>query len=300
MNVPAPSSPTLAPAAAAPTRPTRRRWGVAAGALALAAAAAVVPASPAASAPTWAPAATATVHPGVQTFTAGGQCTANFVFTAGADVFIGQAAHCSGTGEATETNGCDAGSLPLGTPVEVTGASKPGTMVYNSWLAMQAKGETDPDACAYNDLALIKLDPADHAKVNPSIPNYGGPKGIGGPTAAGDLVYSYGNSSLRQGITLLSPKTGTSLGTQGNGWSHQVYTLTPGIPGDSGSAFVNAKGQAIGVLSTLALAPLPLSNNVSDIGKMLAYANAETGAGYQLVDGTEAFKPKLIGLLPLG
>ena len=29
----------------------------------------------------WAPAATATIHPGVQTFTAGGQCTANFIYT---------------------------------------------------------------------------------------------------------------------------------------------------------------------------------------------------------------------------
>ena len=28
----------------------------------------------------WAPAATATVHPGVQTFTNGAQCTSNFVF----------------------------------------------------------------------------------------------------------------------------------------------------------------------------------------------------------------------------
>src|SRR5687768_8652200 len=71
----------------------------------------------------WAPAATAPIHPGVMTFTAGAQCTANFVFTNGSDTFIGQAAHCSGTGAATDTNGCESGSLPLGTPVEVDGAS---------------------------------------------------------------------------------------------------------------------------------------------------------------------------------
>src|SRR5207302_7348804 len=93
--------------------------------------------------PAWAPAATAPIHPGVQTFTAGAQCTANFVFTDGTNVFIGQAAHCSGTGGNTETNGCDSGSLPLGTPVEVTGATHPGTMVYNSWLTMQSNGEND-------------------------------------------------------------------------------------------------------------------------------------------------------------
>ncbi|HEU5456876.1 MAG TPA: hypothetical protein VFU85_14455, partial [Nocardioides sp.] len=64
----------------------------------------------------WAPADTAQITPGVQTYTDGAQCTANFVFTDGAGkVYIGQAAHCAGTGGATETNGCDTGSLPLGT-----------------------------------------------------------------------------------------------------------------------------------------------------------------------------------------
>ena len=36
--------------------------------------------------------------------------------------------------------------------------------------------------------------------------------------------------------------------TEGNGWSRTVYTLTPGIPGDSGSAFIDGPGAAIGVL----------------------------------------------------
>jgi hypothetical protein len=80
----------------------------------------------------WAPAATAPVHPGVQTYTEGAQCTSNFVFQDASNVYIGQAAHCSGTGGQTETDGCTSGSLPTGTPVEVKGASKPGTLVYNS------------------------------------------------------------------------------------------------------------------------------------------------------------------------
>src|SRR3954447_17088674 len=161
----------------------------------------------AAAEPTWAPAGSAPVHPGVQTVSDSGQCTANFVFFNGAnDVFIGQAAHCTSTGGSTSTNGCDTGSLPLGTPVEVDGAGRPGTLVYNSWLAMQAAGETDADTCDYNDLALVKLDPADYAKVNPSIPFWGGPTGVTGTLAAGDKVLSYGNSSLRLGITQLSPK----------------------------------------------------------------------------------------------
>ena len=158
-------------------------------------------------------------------------------FSDGTDVYIGQAADCSGTGGSTETDGCTSGSLPIGTPVDVGGVAT-GTLAYNSWITMQTLGETNPDTCAYNDLALVRLAPADATKVNPSIPFFGGPTGVGGATAAGDKVYSYGNSSLRGGITTLSPKRGVSLGDDGNGWSHTVYTVTPGIPGDSGSAFL--------------------------------------------------------------
>src|ERR687892_1644159 len=118
----------------------------------------------------WAPADEATIHPGVMTFTEGAQCTSNFVYQNGSTVYLGQAAHCSGTGAATETNGCEAESLPIGTPVEVDGATQEGTLAYNSWITMQAKGERDEETCAYNDLALVKLDPADVPNVNPSVP----------------------------------------------------------------------------------------------------------------------------------
>jgi hypothetical protein len=246
----------------------------------------------------WAPAATAPIHPGVQTDTAGGQCTANFIYQDASSTYIGQAAHCSSTGAATETDGCVAQSLPLGTPVAIDGASKPGTLAYNSWLSMQANHETDPDACAYNDLALVKIDPADVAKVNPSIPFWGGPTGLdSNGTQAGDKVVSYGNSSLRAGITQLSPKEGVSLGDDGNGWSHTVYTATPGIPGDSGSAFLNGQGQALGVLSTVAIAPLAGSNGVGDVAKEIAWANAKGGQSVSLVAGTEPFRGPL---LPIG
>jgi hypothetical protein len=258
-------------------------------------AATAVGVAPAAAAPTWAPADTAAVHPGVQTRTAGAQCTANFVFSDATDVYIGQAAHCSGTGAATDTDGCGSGSLPLGTPVEISGASRPGTMVYNSWLTMQAAGETDPDACAYNDLALVRIDPADAGSVNPSIPFWGGPTAIDADgTQIGDKVLSYGNSLLRAGVTALSPKEGTSLGDDGNGWSHQVYTATPGIPGDSGSAFLNAGGQALGVLSTVAIAPLAGSNGVGDIDRELAYLAAHTSLQVTLATGTEPFRGPLL------
>jgi hypothetical protein len=231
------------------------------------------------------------------TYTDGAQCTANFVFTDASAVYIGQAAHCSGTGAATETNGCDAESLPLGTPVDVRGASRRGTLVYNSWIEMQANGETDPDTCQYNDFALVKLDAADdYERTNPTVPFWGGPTATNtAGTAPGDKVLSYGNSSLRAGISLLSPKEGVSVGTEAGGWNHPVYTLTPGVPGDSGSAFLDRQGRALGVLSTLAVAPLPLSNGVSDLNKAVQYMEANTGLDVTLAPGTQPFRG---GLLP--
>lgn len=269
--------------------------------------AAAVTSAPAQAAPQWAPAATATIHPGTMMYTAGAQCTANFVYTDSAsNVYVGYAAHCAGTGGATDTDGCLNGSLPLGTPVTFNEGGSlvdegtvvgNGTLVYSSWLTEDQLGTTDPNTCAYNDLALVKVAAADVGKVNPSIPFWGGPTGIDTDgTAAGDRVYTYGNSSLRAGISQLSPHTGISLGDDAadGGWSHPLYTVTPGVPGDSGSAFVSADGKAIGVLSTLGLAPLPLSNNIGDLGKELAFAQAHSGiAGLQLVNGTEPFDPIL-------
>ena len=266
----------------------------------IAAAAAFVLALAPSAASAWAPADSASIKPGNMTFTAGAQCTSNFIYQDGSNVYIGQAAHCSGTGGQTETNGCDSGSLPLGTAVEVGGASQPGTLVYNSWLEMQADGETNADACAYNDLALVKLDPADVANVNPSVPGFGGPTGLGPSSAGlGDTVYSYGNSSLRGGVTKLSPKQGTVVSSDGNGWSRTVYTVTPGVPGDSGSGFMSEAGEAIGVLSTLQILPVAGSNGVGDLRKELDYLHAHNASfsGVQLVNGTEPFNPDLLGAI---
>jgi hypothetical protein len=256
-------------------------------------------------APTWAPADSATITPGVQMYTQGAQCTGNFVFTDSAsNVYVGYAAHCAGTGGATDTNGCDAGSLPLGTKVDfvrggslVTSGQKvgTGTLVYSSWLAMQQAGTTDANACNYNDFALVKVDSQYVGDVNPSVPFWGGPVGVNTDgTAGGEDVFSYGNSSLRGGIEVLSPKQGVSLGTSGGGWTHPVYTLTPGVPGDSGSAFLDSEGNAVGTLSTLAIAPLAGSNGVSDLNNELQFAKATSGiSGLALVPGTESFSPIL-------
>ena len=128
------------------------------------------------------------------------------------------------------------------------------------------------------------------ASVNPSVPGYGGPTGVGEPGSPGADVYSYGNSSLRFGVSQTSPKQGKLVETTPEGWSHTVYTATPGIPGDSGSGFLSSTGAAFGTLSTVAIAPLPLSNGVSDLSQELGYARANSSfSGVSLVPGTEPF-----------
>jgi hypothetical protein len=258
-------------------------------------------AAPAGAAPRWAPAAKAAITPGVQMFTKGAQCTGNFVFTDRRDrVYVGYAAHCAGKGSATDTDGCRTPSHPRGTVVTFkrgAGQLSSGTTVgkgrlaYSSWITMRRLGTKDRNACAYNDFALVRVDRAHKRKVNPSVPHWGGPTGLARTAPpVGSRVFSYGSSSLREGQTTLSPKTGLVTGHDGNGWSHYAYTLTPGIPGDSGSGYLDAQGRAFGTLSTVALAPFPAENGLGDLARQLAFAQRHSGiAGLRLVRGTVAF-----------
>lgn len=240
------------------------------------------------------------IGPGVQMFTDGAQCTGNFVFRDGAGrTYVGYAAHCAGLGEATDTNGCQARSVPLGTTVRFTeGATVAtggttlgrGTLAYSSWRTMRSIGTSDSNICAANDFALVRVNKAHVGKVDPTVPFFGGPTGLGNGAAAGSQVYSFGQSSLRP-TTVLSPKTGLSLGSTYGGWGIDVYTATPGVPGDSGSGFLDDQGRAIGTLSTVAVAPLAGSNGLGNLARELAFAREHSGiSGLRLVKGG-AFTP---------
>ena len=161
---------------------------------------------------------------------------------------------------------------------------------------MQAQNlDPQSETCEYNDFALVRVD--EGVTVNPTVPTWGGPDGLtpaGEPQASKD-VYTYGNSSLRGGITLLSPKKGVGVDDSDEGWSHLVETTNPGVPGDSGSGFLDASGNAFGVLSTLSVSfPGGVGNGVGDLGLELAYANAHGGLGtVTLVKGTTPFNPNV-------
>jgi hypothetical protein len=263
--------------------------------LAVSAVAALGFAATASAAPNWAPSSTATIHPGVQLDNKGAECTSNFVFYDSFHVYIGEAAHCTGQGGETETDGCTTGSLPIGTPIGIGGASFPGTLVYNSWIAMHQYGERSQNACQFNDFALIRINDADVGRVNPSIPFWGGPTGLNTTgTRLGDTVLTYGNSKLHLGIEALNPRQGISIGDSAGGWTHTVLTIIPGIPGDSGSAFMDRDGKALGVLSTLNILPLPATNGVGDVRHELEYMSTHGGPDVALAHGTAPFRGPLL------
>jgi hypothetical protein len=230
----------------------------------LALAASLSCAAAASAAPRWAKESSATIQPGASTDTAGAQCTANFVFYDRTRVYIGQAAHCSSTDDSSSTDGCSTHSLPLNTKVTIEGARKPGRLTYNSWITMQHRHERNANACADNDLALVRLDPGDARRVNPTIPHWGGPTGIVGSTRNGETVYTYGNSSLRQGMTAFKAKSGTSQGQIDGGWSHTV-------------------------VSTLDFIPEPGTNGVGDLSRELNYLKRYTKLRVTLARGTRRF-----------
>ncbi|MGH3348497.1 MAG: hypothetical protein ACRDO4_16065 [Nocardioides sp.] len=241
------------------------------------------------------------IGPGVQMFTSGAQCTGNFLFRDGRGrTYAGYAAHCAGLGGATDTNGCQSRSLPLGTRVRfATGATAAtngttlgrGRLAYSSWRTMRSIGTRGANACAANDFALVRVNAGSLGRVNPTVPFWGGPTGLATGAPATSQVYSWGQSSLRP-TTLLSPKTGLSLGATYGGWGLDVYTVTPGIPGDSGSGFLDARGRAVGTLSTVAIAPLAGSNGLGNLARELGFARRHSGiGGLRLVQGRQPFAP---------
>ena len=193
----------------------------------------------------------------------------------------------------TATDGCDSGlAARSARRSRSTAPASPARMVYNSWITMQAHGEADADTCAYNDLALVRLDPADVRQGQPVDPVLGRPdRARRTDGAARRQVYTYGNSSLRGGVTQLSPKQGTSLGDRRRRLEPQRATRSRrASPVTPGSAFMDRQGRRSACSATLQLAPLAGSNGVGDLARELAYMHANGGPQAQLVNGTAPFR----------
>jgi hypothetical protein len=236
--------------------------------------------------PTWASPSSASIRGGVQVYTASGQCTSNFVFykanpasPSGYDIYLGMAAHCASLGGSSGTNGCTTPARGDGAWVGIEGALYAGRMDYNSWNTMKAVREGDPYACAYNDFALVWIDPRDHGRIYPGMLHFGGPTGLAQNWhhQPGDAVHSYGRSSLRPIDSPADWKSGWIWASSYSGWQTTIYTATAGIPGDSGSGVMLGDGRAHGTVSTLILLPWTAANGITVLDSALDYMAAKKG-----------------------
>ncbi len=277
---------------------TRRTMSVCALALALIAAAFAPTAASA-----WAPADQATIHPGVQTVH-GRRPVHRQLRLPGrlATVYLGQAAHCSGTGGATETNGCDSGTLPLGTPVEIDGAVAAGNARLQLLADDAGERRDRPRHLRVQRPRAGPDRPGRRRQRQPLGPRLRRPdRPRRQPSASlGSTVYSYGNSSnCAFGVTKLSPKQGVRRPERRRRLEpHVVYTLTPGIPGDSGSGFLNeaARRSACSARCRSRRWPAPTASATCSESSPTRDANGGFPA-LQLVPGTEPFNADLLGAI---
>ena len=230
-------------------------------------------ASATSSRPHWASAATATIHPGVQVTIAGTPCTAGFVLTDGSRVYLAVPGSCAGVDTGKAEDGCTAATMPVGLPVTIQGAAHKGTLDYNSWTWMASIGETNPDVCAANDLALVRLDARDIAKTNPTIPGTSGPTGVGSSSPAmGTAVTAYG----------AAPAMGLVTGNANGNRDHQATFASSFTMAETGAAVLTGDGKALGMLSVIPNSAAQAAD-VHDLGMELSYLHAKGYSGFRKV-----------------
>ena len=173
-------------------------------------------------------------------------------------VYIGQAAHCSGTGGSTETNGCDS-RLAAGRHAG-RGRRRQQARDHGLQLVADDAGQGRDRPRHLRSTTTSRWS----SSTRPTSPT----STRRSRTGAARRASTRRHGAARQGLlatatpscAAASPSSArsraTASATTRGGWTHTVYTVTPGIPGDSGSAFLDSTGAALGVLSTVAIAPV--------------------------------------------
>ena len=135
-----------------------------------------------------------------------------------------------------------------------------------------------PTPAQYNDLALVTHRPGRRrpASIRRCPASAGRPASPAAPGGLGSTVYSYGNSSLRGGVTELSPKQGMVVQNRATAGATTSTRSPPASRATPAAGSSTAAAQAFGVLSTVQIAPLAGSNGVGDLPRELAYMRAHS------------------------
>jgi len=137
-------------------------------------------------------------------------------------------------------------------------------------------------------------------RTTPTVPGLGGPVGLRTTAvAAGAQVYAVGNSSLLFGAGSLVAQTGVVEKAINGGWAYYVAMARPGVPGDSGSGYLDARGRALGQLSTISVGTDGVGNTIGNLAKEIGYARGHGVPGLAVVHGQTAFKG-MTGLMTAG
>ena len=156
----------------------------------------------------WAPAGSAPIHPGVQTYTKGAQCTSNFVFQEGDRRLPRPGRALLGDRRRDRNRRLHQRLATARDP----GRSQGRQQTRHAGLQLLA-GDAGRRRDRPRHLRLQRLcpDPARPGRRRPGQPlraRLRRPDRVGSAGGLGSTVYCYGNSELRGGITKLSPKQG--------------------------------------------------------------------------------------------
>ena len=230
-------------------------------------------------------AAAGRIGPGTQLVTGGRVCTANFVFRdARHRVFVGYAASCATRTAATGGDACTARSLPLGTRVRFADRGRTvgyGELRYSSLRTLRRAGVSDAATCAANDFALVEVRGATRRRVDPTVPYWGGPSGLGTLPSVGTTVFGLARPTAGARTV---PRAGSV--TVGAGGTVTVSTPLPSTRGARGSGFLDDAGRAVGVLTGSSVAG---DNTVVSLADAVAFARRHGVGGLRVVHGHEAF-----------
>ena len=107
-------------------------------------------------------------------------------------------------------------------------------------------------------------------------------------------IYSYGTPRCASACSRHRRRRATAWAATPSAGPTRCTPSRRAPPVGSGSGFLDADGNAFGVLSTLSAAPFPASNNASDLASCLQYMRTHGGPAAALEPGTEPFTPSLL------
>lgn len=193
-------------------------------------------------------------------------CTANFVWSDGAKLYLGAAGHCFVPAASKATHGAGADYDASGVRVQVCVDDCEGnfrTALLVGKLVTLGKvayaRQTDPTGTedVGNDFGVVEIPAAAAHLARPAMPIWGGPKGVT-QMEFGKPACHYGNGVGVGEVFLTKARVGVGGGTDGGAW----FGDFAGAFGDSGSGIVGCEAHdltfqgtgAIGVLTHLGLA----------------------------------------------